>query len=77
MPRMVLGAAMPGDALLGCIMFPHRGRCGLASLLPHCPTTCGWQSRGLCCLIGVVLSHRSVVGGAPFSEGMKPPGLDI
>jgi hypothetical protein len=31
---MVLGAAMLGDALLGCIMFPHRDRCGLDSLLP-------------------------------------------
>jgi hypothetical protein len=33
---------------------------GLAYSLHH-PMACGWQTRGLCCLIGIVLSHHSAV----------------
>jgi hypothetical protein len=44
---------------------------GLACSL-HRPTACGWQTRGLCCLTGVVPSHHSTVGCGPFL-GVRSP----
>jgi hypothetical protein len=44
---------------------------GLAYSL-HYPTACGSPTRGLCCLIGVVLSRRSIVGGGPFPTVRSP-----
>jgi hypothetical protein len=48
---------------------------GLACSLHH-PTACGWQTRGMCCLIGVVLSHPSAMGSGPF-PGMRSPQVWI
>jgi hypothetical protein len=38
----------------------------------HRPIIYLWQTRGLCCLTGTVLSHCSVVGGGPF-PGVRSP----
>jgi hypothetical protein len=38
----------------------------------HRPTVCGWQTRYLCCLTGVVTSHRPTVGGGPFPVVRSP-----
>jgi hypothetical protein len=44
---------------------------GLACSL-HRPTAGGWQTRGLCCLRGVVLSHHWAVGSGPFLGVRRP-----
>jgi hypothetical protein len=48
---------------------------GLACSLHH-PMVYSRQRGGQCCLIGVVLSRRSTVGGGPFS-GVRSPGVSI
>jgi hypothetical protein len=49
---------------------------GLACSL-HRSKVYEWQTRGLCCLTGAVVSRRSAVGGGPLFRGAKPPFLDI
>jgi hypothetical protein len=49
---------------------------GLACSL-HRSKVYEWQTRGLCCLTGAVMSRRSAMGGGPLFGGAKPPFLDI
>jgi hypothetical protein len=49
---------------------------GLACPLHH-PTASSRQTRGRGILLGVVLSHRAIVGGGALLGDTKPPGFDI
>jgi hypothetical protein len=72
-PGIVLGAAMPGVALLAGKP-SHMGINvdGLVCSLYH-PTACSSHHRGgQCCLTGDVLSRRSTVGSGPFLRVRSP-----
>jgi hypothetical protein len=43
----------------------------------HCPIACNRHTRGQGFLLGVILSHRAIVGGGALLGDAKAPGLDI
>jgi hypothetical protein len=74
----ILGATVPGDALLGWLLSRNVGADvdGLACSL-HRPMVYMRQRGGQSFLTGATPSCHAVVSGAVFPGDVKAPGLDI